>query len=99
MAKDDFLADKRTQQAVVMSFIIIGEAAAKVMDGYAQFAQTHADLPWRSMRNMRNRMAHVISRSTSTWCGTRCRNGCRSCLRSCRQCVVTPRRVEGGSAQ
>lgn len=58
LAKDDFLADKRTQQAVVMSFIIIGEAAAKVMDGYAQFAQTHADLPWRSMRNMRNRMAH-----------------------------------------
>jgi uncharacterized protein with HEPN domain len=31
--KDDFLADKRTQQAVIMSLIIIGEAATKVMDG------------------------------------------------------------------
>lgn len=29
MAKDDFLADKRTQQAVIMSLIVIGEAATK----------------------------------------------------------------------
>jgi len=58
LTKDDFLADKRTQQAVIMSLIIIGEAATKVMDGYADFIQTHADVPWRSMRNMRNRMAH-----------------------------------------
>jgi uncharacterized protein with HEPN domain len=27
MSKDDFLADKRTQQAVVMNLIVIGEAA------------------------------------------------------------------------
>ncbi|MDE2609301.1 MAG: DUF86 domain-containing protein, partial [Burkholderiales bacterium] len=58
LAKDDFLTDKRTQQAVVMSLIIIGEAATKVMDGYAEFTQAHAEVPWRSMRNMRNRMAH-----------------------------------------
>ena len=58
LAKDDFLADKRTQQAVIMSLIIIGEAATKVMDSYAEFTQAHAYVPWRSMRNMRNRMAH-----------------------------------------
>jgi uncharacterized protein with HEPN domain len=58
LAKDDFLTDKRTQQAVIMSFVIIGEAATKVMDGYAEFTQTHTEVPWRSMRNMRNRMAH-----------------------------------------
>jgi len=58
LAKDDFLADKRTQQAVIMSLIIIGEAATKVMEGYAEFTQGHAEVPWRSMRNMRNRMAH-----------------------------------------
>ncbi|WP_077730312.1 DUF86 domain-containing protein [Methylocaldum sp. 14B] len=51
LSKDDFLADKRTQQAVIMSLIIIGEAATKVMDGYAE-------VPWRSMRGMRNRIAH-----------------------------------------
>ena len=56
--KNDFLADKRTQQAVIMSLIIIGEAATKVMDGYVEFTQAHAGVPWRSMRNMRNRMAH-----------------------------------------
>ncbi len=58
MAKADFLADKRTQQAVIMSLIIIGEAATKVMDRYATFTRAHAEVPWRSMRNMRNRMAH-----------------------------------------
>ncbi len=58
MAKDEFLADRRTQQAVVMSLIVIGEAATRAMDGYAEFTQTHTKVPWRSMRNMRNRMAH-----------------------------------------
>jgi uncharacterized protein with HEPN domain len=57
-AKEDFLADKRTQQAVIMSLIIIGEAVTKVMDGYAAFAQAQSQLPWRSMRGMRNRIAH-----------------------------------------
>ena len=58
MAKDDFLKDKRTQQAVIMNLIIIGEAATKVMDGYAAFTQEHSEIPWRSMRGMRNRIAH-----------------------------------------
>lgn len=58
LSKGNFLEDKRTQQAVIMSLIIIGEAATKVMDGYADFAQEHAQVPWRSMRGMRNRIAH-----------------------------------------
>ena len=58
LAKDDFLTDKRTQQAVIMSLIIIGEAVTKVMDGYAEFALTHAQVPWRNIRGMRNRIAH-----------------------------------------
>ena len=32
MAKDEFLTDKRTQQAVIMCLIIVGEAASKLMD-------------------------------------------------------------------
>ena len=36
LSKEDFLADKRTQQAVIMSLIIIGEAATKVMDRHAE---------------------------------------------------------------
>ncbi len=41
-----------------MSLIIIGEAATKVVDGYAAFTQAHPEIPWRSMRGMRNRIAH-----------------------------------------
>ena len=58
MEKADFLEDKRTQQAVIMSPIIVGEAATKVMDGYTEFTETHTQVPWRSMRGMRNRIAH-----------------------------------------
>jgi len=58
LSKDDFLTDKRSQQAVVMSLIIVGEAATKVMDRYAEFAEAHSEVPWRSMRGMRNRIAH-----------------------------------------
>ena len=58
LGKNDFLDDKRTQQAVIMSLVIIGEAVTKVMDGYAEFAQAHALVPWRNMRGMRNRIAH-----------------------------------------
>ena len=55
MPKEAFLNDKRTQRAVIMSLIIIGEAATKVMDGHSRFIQAHPEVPWRSMRN---RMAH-----------------------------------------
>ncbi len=58
LSKDDFLTDKRTQQAVIMNLIIIGEAATKVMEGYAGFTHAHPKVPWRNMRGMRNRMAH-----------------------------------------
>lgn len=58
MCQDDFLADKRTQQAVIMSLIVLGEAATKVMDRYPDFANAHAQVPWRNMRGMRNRIAH-----------------------------------------
>jgi|GEM_PF-749213 len=32
LSKDDFLEDRRTRQAVIMSLVIIGEAATKIMD-------------------------------------------------------------------
>ncbi|MBB3233221.1 HepT-like ribonuclease domain-containing protein [Phyllobacterium endophyticum] len=39
MSKSDFLADRRTQQAVVMSIIIVGEAATKVLERHGDFAK------------------------------------------------------------
>ncbi len=58
MEKADFLQDKRTQQAVIMSLIIIGEAATKVLVNHDDFSQAYPRIPWRSMRGMRNRIAH-----------------------------------------
>jgi uncharacterized protein with HEPN domain len=58
MSREEFRADKRTQQAVIMSLIIIGEAAARIMDQYGDFVAAHSAIPWRGMRGMRNRIAH-----------------------------------------
>ena len=58
LSKEDFLADKRTQNAIVMSLVIIGEAATKVMDRHPEFVAQHPEIPWRNMRGMRNRVAH-----------------------------------------
>lgn len=56
--KDDFLEDKRTQQAVILNLIILGEAATKLMDRYPAIADANPAIPWKSMRGMRNRIAH-----------------------------------------
>jgi uncharacterized protein with HEPN domain len=53
-----FLGDTRTQQAVVLNLIIIGEAAARLSNVYPEFAQAHSEVPWAQMRGMRNRIAH-----------------------------------------
>ena len=58
LSKEDFLADKRTKSAVVMSLLIVGEAATKIMDRFPEFARRHPDVPWQMMRGMRNRIAH-----------------------------------------
>ena len=58
MDREAFLADLRTQRAVVMSLMIVGEAAARVLADHSGFAEDHPDIPWRSIRGMRNRIAH-----------------------------------------
>jgi uncharacterized protein with HEPN domain len=56
--KDEFLKDRRTQQAVVLNLVTIGEAAARIVNEYGEFATAHPEIPWAQMRGMRNRMAH-----------------------------------------
>jgi len=58
MQRADFMTDKRTQQAVVMSLIVLGEAATQVMDKHPDVVESCPEIPWRSMRGMRNRIAH-----------------------------------------
>ena len=58
MNKSDFLEDKRTQQAVILNIVVIGEAATKLAKEYPEFINQHPDVPWRNMKGMRNRIAH-----------------------------------------
>jgi uncharacterized protein with HEPN domain len=58
MNKADFLQDRRTQQAVVLNLITIGEAAGRIVNECKEFATSHPEIPWSQMRGMRNRMAH-----------------------------------------
>lgn len=54
----DFLADKRTQQAVILNLLTIGEAASHIIREYPDFPERFPTLPWKQIRGMRNRMAH-----------------------------------------
>ncbi len=58
MTEDGFLADKRTQQAVAMNLIIIGEAATRLARSHPSFPAAHGELPWRDMIDMRNLIAN-----------------------------------------
>lgn len=58
MAKEDFLADRKTQQAVILNLIVLGEAATKIAAEAPEFVAAYPELPWQQMRGMRNRMAH-----------------------------------------
>lgn len=58
MTKEDFMDDKRTQQAVVLNLIVVGEVATKILKEHEDFATQNASVPWASMKGMRNRIAH-----------------------------------------
>lgn len=58
MDRDQFLADLRTQQAVAMNLLIIGEVAAKLIERYPERLERYPTAPWVQMKGMRNRIAH-----------------------------------------
>jgi uncharacterized protein with HEPN domain len=58
LGKADFLEDRKTQQAVILNILVVGEAATKIANEYPDFVAGHPDIPWRQIRGMRNRMAH-----------------------------------------
>ena len=58
MDKEGFLADRRTQQAVILNIVILGEAAAKLAHSHPELLDRYPHVPWKSVRGMRNRMAH-----------------------------------------
>ena len=53
-----FESDKRTQQAVVLNLLLIGEVASRIAESSPGFIAAHPEIPWAAMRGMRNRIAH-----------------------------------------
>jgi uncharacterized protein with HEPN domain len=52
---EQFTDDQRTIDAVVRNIIIIEEASSRIPD---EFIDSHPELPWREMRDMRNIVVH-----------------------------------------
>jgi uncharacterized protein with HEPN domain len=55
MTAEEFLADRKTQYAVLRALEVIGEAARRVPPAVQE---RHPDIPWRQIIGMRNVIAH-----------------------------------------
>ena len=58
LSKDEFIADRKTQQTVILNMVVIGEVAAKLINHDPMFAAQHPQIPWQKIRGIRNRLAH-----------------------------------------
>lgn len=58
LTKDDFLKDLVRQRAVGMNLLMIGEAAAQLLEAHPELTEDFPDIPWKQIRGMRNRIAH-----------------------------------------
>lgn len=54
ISKDDFLQDDKTQSAIILKLIIIGEEAKKLTEE----VKSKIDLPWRMITGFRNMAIH-----------------------------------------
>jgi uncharacterized protein with HEPN domain len=52
---EDFSKDKKTKDAVIRNFEIIGEASNKLSN---HFKKEHSEIEWKSMTNFRNVIIH-----------------------------------------
>ena len=55
MKYEDFLSDRKTQDAVTRNIEIIGEAARSLPE---DFKELHPDIPWDEIIGMRNVIVH-----------------------------------------
>ena len=53
---EQFLADRKLQEACVFNVLQIGELAARVIE--MKLDQEHPEIAWRQMRGMRNKIVH-----------------------------------------
>lgn len=56
-----FLADQRTQEAVLFNLVVIGEASREIERLFPNYFQAHPELPLVDAYRMRNRLVHGYS--------------------------------------
>ena len=56
MDREEFLADRRTIDAVIRNFELIGEAASRLP---LDFRHEHSKIDWRILIDFRNRLIHA----------------------------------------
>lgn len=58
MSYDEFMADLKTQDAVIRNIEIIGEAVKQLP---YNFTLAHSDIPWKAIVGIRDRLIHDYS--------------------------------------
>ena len=55
MTYDQLLADRKTREAVILNFVIIGEAIKMLPP---EILNRYPDIPWKELAGMRDKMVH-----------------------------------------
>lgn len=58
MTVNDFMADRKTSDAVIRNLEVIGEACNNITKNHPDFAAQNASVPWGFAYEMRNALAH-----------------------------------------
>jgi len=56
MKKSSFLADSKTQSAILHQLLILGEATKRVTQ---EFRAQHEEIPWKKIAGMRDKLIHA----------------------------------------
>jgi uncharacterized protein with HEPN domain len=52
---EQLLGDRKTREAIILNFVVIGEAIKKMP---AEIIDHHPDVPWKEFAGMRDKMVH-----------------------------------------
>jgi len=55
MTVEQLLADRKTREAIILNFVVIGEAIKKIPQ---EIIDRHPDVPWKEFAGMRDKMVH-----------------------------------------
>jgi len=55
---ESFKSDMKTQDAVMMRLVSIGELVNRLIDSDPEFISENQQIPWNMIRGMRNKIAH-----------------------------------------